>query len=150
MVKSPIDASLGRRFGRPALSTANSLSLVQIQVDAYMFTLATPLATELKLPRSLYEMGARRTHRSIHAPGTRHATLLHAKPSSAKTSRYHGSNPALRTITRPPTFNARFRPRICFRACFPSRGNQSMLSITTTMVSVPGRMRATTSPSSSV
>lgn len=120
-------------------------SFVQIHVDAYMLTLPY---RQLVPPMSSGSLIS--TYRSIHAPGTRTATLLHAKPSLSKTVTYHGSRPALRSITLPLTFNALLSARICRTACFPSGGNQSMLSITTTIVSVPGRIRAMTSLISSV
>jgi hypothetical protein len=126
-----------------APSISMSTSFVHIQVEAYMFTLDL-------LAHVVSSLRKDKTYRSIQLPGTLTATLLQLNPHSPNTRRYHGSRPALLNITLPRTFNARFSARICLSACVPCGGNQSMLSMTTTIVKVPGRILEMTSEISSV
>lgn len=108
-------------------SGPNPSTLVQIHVLAYILT------------------------RSVHVPaGTRAATLLLVNPSSSNTFTYHGLRPALLKSTRPPIFSERLTARTCSGASGPPGVNQSILSIRTAMVRLPGCMRAKTSLSSSV
>jgi len=91
------------------------------------------------------------TYRSIHAPGGNlAATRFATNPPSSKVFTYHGLSPALLTMTRPPTLSALFTARICVRAASPPGSNQSILSISTAIVSVSGAMRSNTSTNSSV
>ena len=100
---------------------------VQIQVDAYIFT------------------------RSVHVPaGILAATLLQTKPFSSKARIYQGFNPADRSNTRPLVLSARLIALTCAAASGPAGENQSILSMTTAIVSASGCIRAKTSESSSV
>lgn len=110
-------------------SGPNPSTFVQIHVLAYIFT------------------------RSVQTPvpgGPLAATLLLVKPCCSKTLTYHGLNPALLNNTLPPILSERLTARTCSGASGPPGVNQSMLSMRTAMVRLPGCMRAKTSESSSV
>lgn len=94
--------------------------LVQIQVDAYMFTLA-----------SMSRWCGRReiTHRSIHFPGSRRATHLASNPLSWNRDEYHGCFEAVRNNTLPPIFSTLFSATTCSRAASEAGSNQSIESI---------------------
>ena len=101
-------------------------TLTHTQHDAYMFTL------------------------SMQTPSLLSPTLLALNPSASNSFKYHGFNAEDLSSTRPPTASARFSLDICLDAALSLGSNQSMLSITTATVSVPGAILAITSSSSSV
>ena len=86
----------------------------------------------------------------MHVPGVRWLALRTTKPCRSKMARYHGRRPAERSRSRPPSFRALFKVRICSAASDPCGSNQSIESMMTAMVSVPGLIRVTTSLMSSV
>ena len=141
-------------FLKCALTSSDSIptSFVQIHVEAYILTLHPTLANKEHHHKGQGTEGERvvPTYRSMQLPGTLTATLLTLNPHSPNTRIYHGSSPALLSITLPFTLSARFNARICLSACVPVGGNQSIESMTTTIVRVPGRILAITSEISSV
>lgn len=101
-------------------------TLVQIQQLAYMLTL------------------------SMHAPSIRAPWRLEVNPWDSKTLTYHGWRADERRRTRPPMARARLSLLIWAAAAWEPVSNQSMLSMTTATVRVPGVIRAMTSSNSSV
>ena len=90
------------------------------------------------------------TYRSMHFPAVRFPTQSPLKPFCSNTSVYHGLSAAVLNNTLPPTFSTRLRAITCSSASLPSGLNQSILSISTAMVSVPGEIRHITSINASV
>jgi hypothetical protein len=116
-IAGPSSLSSAKLVFLPPFSPSSPTSFVHIHVDAYIFTLCTHTLAPLSTPPLTPEQGiGRQTYRSIQLPGTLTATLLQLNPASPKTLRYHGSRPALLSMTLPRTFNARFSARICLSA----------------------------------
>jgi hypothetical protein len=100
---------------------------VQIQAEAYMFTLDQISIIHIKEVTATVGI----THRSIHFPESRCPTHFASKPLCSKMFVYHGRSAAERNRTRPPSFSTLFSDTICSRAA-PSASvgsNQSIESM---------------------